>query len=93
MAKPGELGVLDSYEEIESGLAGMRKALRSTDRERGIKDALNNVRDLETVLRKSRRDADKLQKKTKSIIDDLTNKVLPLIKKQPKKKKRGGGGR
>ncbi len=91
MAKPGELGVLDSYEDIESGLIGIRKALRDRDQARGIKDALNSVRDLETVLRKSRRDADKLRKKTKAIIDELTNRVLPLIEK--KKKSRKGDSR
>lgn len=73
------LGVLPSYDEIAFGLTGIRKALRNRDRERGIKDALNNVKDLTKRLNKSRKDARQLQKKTKGLIKELTNKVLPLI--------------
>ena len=99
MAKGGELGVLDSYEDIDTemsgirkALSGVRKAVRSRDRERGIKnalrgiaDALNNVRDLETALGKGRRDAQKLQKKADAIIEDLQTSVLPLIEKKKKR--------
>lgn len=73
------LGVLPSYDEIAFGLRGIRKALRNRDRERGIRDALNNVKDLTRRLNKSRKDARQLRKKTKGLIKELTKKVLPLI--------------
>ena len=81
------LGVLDSYQEIASGLRGIRTNLGNTDRVKGINDALNNVKDLELRLSKSIDDASTLREQTNDIIDVLKKEVLPLIKG---KKKKGG---
>ncbi len=86
-SKGDGLGVLDSYEEIDLGLRGIRKALANKDRERGIKDALNNVKDLRGRLAKSIKDAKKLRKEAKAVIDLLNKNVLPLIEE-----KGSGGG-
>lgn len=79
LGKGDGLGVLDSYDEIDTRLKGIRTSLRNKDREAGIKDALKNLNDLRIRVRMSRNDGKKLRQKTASIIDELTKQVLPLI--------------
>lgn len=81
------LGVLEAYFEMDLGLRGIRKALRNKDRERGIKDALNLVKDVRIRLQKSKVDAQKLRKETRSIARLLTDTVLPLIEEDTSKQK------
>jgi hypothetical protein len=83
------LGVLDSYEQMNSSVKGIRKNLKNPNPKQGIKDALKNVKHLKSRLDKSRADAKKLEKHAKSVIAVLTKNVLPLINK--KKKNTAGG--
>jgi hypothetical protein len=85
--KSDGLGVLDSYQRIELRLSGIRKALRNKNRERGIKDAQNHLKDARKLMSKSVKDAKKLQRQTKGVIEVMTKNLLPLIEK---KKKSGG---
>lgn len=89
MALKGDgLGVLDSYEQMNSSVKGIRKNLKNPDRKQGIKDALKNVKHLKSRLDKSRADARKLEREAQGVIAVLTKTVLPLINK---KKKSGAG--
>jgi hypothetical protein len=81
MAKDDGLGVLDNNDDIKSGLRGIQKALRNRDKDQGIKDALNAVRDIKNSLSKSTDDARQLRRKVKDVVKVLTKGVLPLISK------------
>ena len=84
LGKGDGLGVLDSYEQMNSSVKGIRKNLKDPDRKKGIKAALKNVKHLKSRLDKSRADAKKLEKEAKGVIAVLTKTVLPLINKKKK---------
>ena len=89
--KDDGLGVLDNYERIELGLAGIRNALRDKNRKRGTKDARNHLKDVEEQFSQSVFDAKRLRTRGKAM-SDVLNEMLPLIENKKKKKKKSGGG-
>ena len=96
--KPQDLGVLDSFGQIDTGLKAIRKDLRrKKNRAKGIQRALNNVRDLRIHLKTAFKDAKKLDNNVKAIIKLMTDNVLPFIEEpkvkgatKDKKEKTGG---
>ena len=83
--KPDGLGVLDSYERVELLLNGIRTNLRNKDRERGIKDALKNLKNAKRHMTKGIKHSKALLKNTDTLIAVLKGNFIPMIME----KKRG----